>query len=200
MDIELILFDFGGVLAPEGFQLGILKLAHVFNKSFEEMYNVAGYKAGRESGYTAGLIDEDEYWKIVAKMLGEDKDLKPYRYVFLDNFQPRDGMVELIGKLRKDYKTGLFSDQTNWLYDLDEKYNFMQLFDFDFVSCKLHFTKHDDEFYKIPAEKTGIPPDKIIVIDDKPRVIDKCIQAGMHTHLFTSIEDCCEYLTNLKKL
>ena len=58
MDIELLLFDFGGVLAPEGFQLGILKLAQEFNVSFEEMYRIAGYKAGLESGYTAGKVGE----------------------------------------------------------------------------------------------------------------------------------------------
>ncbi|MFH1414813.1 MAG: hypothetical protein ABIH89_01845 [Elusimicrobiota bacterium] len=198
MDIKLILFDFGGVIAPEGFQLGILKLSMEFGRPFEEMYRIAGYKAALESGYTAGKTGEDEYWKIVAGALDLDKDLSSYNYVYLDNFQPRTEMIELFKKIHHTYKLGIFSDQTNWIYDIDNMYPFMDHFDYKFISYDLGFTKHDDEFYRIPAVSTGIDPARILVIDDKQRVIDNCIKAGMNGYLFTSIEGCREYISALK--
>lgn len=198
MDIKLILFDFGGVIAPEGFQLGILKLSIEFNIPFKEMYNIVGYQAGLESGYTAGKINEEEYWKIVAGKLNIDRDLSSYKYVFLDNFQPRSEMIDLIKRLHSDYKVGIFSDQTNWIHDINEKYDFFKHFDYRFISYDSGFTKYDDEFYKVPSKETGIKPEEIIIIDDKQRVINKASEFGLKGYLFTSIQACREYLSDLK--
>jgi putative hydrolase of the HAD superfamily len=195
--IELILFDYGGVLAPEGFQLGILKLAQEFNKSFEEMYQIAGYQAGLETGYTSGKITEKDYWKSVEEKVGIKKDLMPYRDVFQDNFQPRKDMLGLVKELRKRYKTGIFSDQTNWLHELNEKYDFFKYFDHIFISYDLGCTKHDDEFYRIPPRLTKIEPSKILVVDDKPRVVKRIIGSGMKAYRFISVDSCVQYLTGL---
>jgi len=199
MEAELILFDFGGVIAPEGFQLGVLKLAQEFNMTFEEMYEIAGYQAGIELGFTAGKVSEAEYWKHVAKLLNTDRDMTKYRDFILDNFQPRSRMLELVKKLRHDYKVGIFSDQTNWIYELDSKYNFLSFFDHIFVSYDVGYTKLDDNFYHVPAKQTGIDPAKILIVDDKPRVIKRIEQAGMKGYLFTFVSECSEYLLNLKK-
>jgi HAD superfamily hydrolase (TIGR01509 family) len=199
LDIKLILFDFGGVIAPEGFQLGILKLGWKYNLSFKDMYEIAGVKAGIESGYTAGKIGETEYWKIVAGLLGTEDELFEYRYMFLDNFIPRTQIIGLIKKLRKDYKIGLFSDQTNWIYDLDERYDFLKYFDYKFISYDAGYTKQDDEFYDMPAKETGISPEQILLVDDKPRVIGRAEEVNLNTYLFTSIADCCKYFSDLEK-
>jgi putative hydrolase of the HAD superfamily len=200
MEIKLILFDFGGVIASEGFQMGILKLAWKFKLPYRDMYKIAGYKAGLESGYKAGKIKEKDYWKIVAMELGVEEDLSRYNYVFLDNFTPRTAMIELVRKLRADYKVGIFSDQTNWIYDIDKKYDFFKYFDYKFISYKLGYTKHDDEFYRIPSKETGIKPEKILIVDDNPRVIDKAAEFGLNSYEFTSIKACKEYLSRLKNI
>lgn len=197
-EIKLLLFDFGGVIAPEGFQLGILKLAFKFNISFKQMYEIAGYKGGLESGYTAGKISEREYWDIVARALNTDEDLMKYRYLFIDNFPPRIDMMELIKTLREEFKVAIFSDQTNWLYDIDKIYGFMSRFDYCFVSYDLGYTKYDDEFYMIPTDTTSIKPENMLLFDDKKRVIDKASGFGIKGHVFTSVDDCKEYLDKLK--
>ena len=188
-EISLILFDFGGVIAPEGFQLGVLKLALEFGIPFEKMYELAGNRAALESGYSRGKISEKEYWKILAGLMGTDKDLMEYRYVFLDNFQPRKDMMSLIKKLRPDYDLGIFSDQTNWIYDLDEKYDFMKYFDYKFISFDTGYTKHDDQFYNMPSSRTDIKKENILVVDDKPRVIERVIKSGMNGYRFTSVSE-----------
>ncbi|MEA3507191.1 MAG: HAD-IA family hydrolase [Elusimicrobiota bacterium] len=188
-DIKLILFDYGGVIAPEGFQLGILKLAHIFGKSFDEMYDIAGYRSGLDNGYTTGKTDEDHYWKSIADILRVPDDLKKYRYVYLDNFQPRAGMIEIINSI-DDHQLGIFSDQTNWIYELDRTYDFMRLFNYLCISCDKGYTKHDEEFYDIPSKETGIPAENILLIDDKPRVIENARSHGMKGYHFTSIDEC----------
>lgn len=198
MSLELILFDYGGVIAPEGFQLGILKLAQKFNMDFEELYKIAGVKAAFKSGYSAGKCDEQEYWKILADELGMKDNLFSLRYVFMDNFQPRQEMIELIEILKTDYKLGVFSDQTNWIYEFDQKYDFFKYFDYKFISYKNGYTKYDDEFYQLPINETGVDPKKILLVDDKQRVLDRAEQFGYRTYLFTSISDCKQFFKNIK--
>ncbi len=196
-NIKMVLFDYGGVIAPEGFQLGILKLAQIFGKTFDEMYDIAGYRSGLDNGYTAGKSDEDQYWKSIAEILGVPDDLKKYRYLYLDNFQPRSGMIEIIKSI-DDYLIGIFSDQTNWIYEVDKIYDFMRYFNYLCISYDKGYTKHDLKFYDIPSKETGIPAENILIIDDKPRVIKNARNHGMKGYCFTSVEACTAYLKELK--
>ncbi|MFC2091864.1 HAD-IA family hydrolase [Elusimicrobiota bacterium] len=197
MELKLILFDYGGVIAPEGFQLGILNLSLKFGISYSRMYNIAGYEASLKSGFTAGKIDESRYWEILADLLQTKEDLSDLKYLFLDNFQPRALMIDLIKDLKNYFKTGIFSDQTNWIYELDSKYDFFKYFDYKFISYDQGFTKHDDEFFSIPLRHTGMDPEQILIIDDKQRVVEKAKQFGYKTYHFTAIESCISFLETI---
>lgn len=196
-DIELILFDFGGVIAPEGFQLGVLKLAHIYGKSFEEMYRIAGYDAGIDTGYTSGKAPEEVYWESVSRILGENGNMPRCRDFFLDNFEPRKDMVRLVSELSRKKRLGIFSDQTSWIYEIDSRVPFLKYFDYKCISFEKGYTKHDDEFYLIPSKETGIAPDKILLIDDKKRVIERAESFGMNGYLFVFIRDCISFLSPL---
>lgn len=195
--VKMVMFDYGGVIAPEGFQLGILKMAQKFDISFEEMYEIAGNKAGRHSGYTAGKVGEDVYWKKIAALLDVDKDLSFCREFFLDNFQPRSDMLELIRNLSKNYKLGLFSDQTNWIYELNKKYDFMRFFNYLCISFDKGLTKHDDGFYLLPPKEMALEPGEILLIDDKPRVIHKAATHAMKAELFTTVARCRNFFRDV---
>lgn len=189
--MKLLLFDFGGVIAPEGFQLGVLKLAFKYGRNFKEMYELAGYQAGLLFGYTTGKRTENEYWEELARLLGRSgEDISEDRWLILDNFQPRKRMLELIRQLHTDgIEMGIFSDQTNWIYEVDKEIPFLYNFKYTFISCDLGFSKHDEQFYGIPSEKTGIKPGDITVIDDKERVVTNCRKAGMKAFLFTTVPE-----------
>ena len=197
MHIKLLLIDFGGVIAPEGFQLGILRLALKYDIPFRDMYRICSRVAGLESGYTAGRIGENEYWKIVAGELGTSEDMSVYRDMFLDNFQPRRDMLKLVSSMRKYVKTGLFSDQTNWIHELDGMYSFFSCFDYKWISYDKGLTKYDAEFYQLPSHESGIEPQSILLIDDKQRVLDMAEAAGIAGHLFTSVNECRDFLETL---
>ncbi|MGM0568145.1 MAG: hypothetical protein ACQESB_02880 [Elusimicrobiota bacterium] len=197
--IKMILFDYGGVLAPEGFQLGILKMAQKFNMSYEMMYELAGYKAGFCSGYTAGKVDESFYWKTVSDLLGIKEDLSWCRNLFLDNFQPRRQMIELLESLSEEFQLGIFSDQTNWIYELDAKYDFMKYFEYKCISFDKGSTKHEEKFYMLPSQETGIPSKNIFLFDDKAQVIQRALKSGMKGEVFTTIKGCQNFFNGKGK-
>jgi len=184
--IKVILLDFGGVISPEGFQLGILKLSEIYKKSYNEMYEIVGRKALVRSGYIMGKGSEKDFWEVVAKELGVDENLMDCRGLMLDNFIPRKEVIDTVIKLKDKFKWGIFSDQTNWIYEVDKKYNFLQHFDYKFISYDRGYTKYDDEFYRILYKEIKLPAKNILIVDDKQRVLDKAQEFSYNTFRFDS--------------
>lgn len=185
--LEIVLFDFGGVISPEGFQLGILKLSMLFNRDFEEMYEIVGRVGTRDTGYARGEASEEEFWKKVAEELGVDEDLSKYHYLFVDNFLPRKEVLENVKSIMSDYDVGIFSDQTNWIFEIDDEYDFLKYFDYKFISYQRGVSKHYDEFYELPLQELGTDAEEILIIDDKQKVLDKAKELGYQTYKFESI-------------
>jgi HAD superfamily hydrolase (TIGR01509 family) len=185
--IRVILLDFGGVISTEGFQLGILKLSKIYGKSYDDMYEIVGRKALVKSGYINGKGSEKEFWEEIEKELNIDKNLMGCRNLILDNLVPRKEIIDTIIELKDKFKWGIFSDQTNWIYEVDKKYNFLKYFDYKFISYDLGYTKYDDEFYRIPYKEIKLPAKNILIVDDKQRVLDKAKEFGYKTFRFDSI-------------
>jgi putative hydrolase of the HAD superfamily len=196
--IKVILLDFGGVIASEGFQLGILKFSKLYGKDYDEMYDIISKKAMVGSGYISGKGSEEEFWNIVAKELGIDQNLSECRNLILDNFVPRKEILDTVVKLKDKFLWGVFSDQTNWIYEIDEKYDFLKYFDYKFISYDLGYSKYDDEFYKIPCKKIKLPAENILIVDDKQRVLDRAKEKGYHVFRFDSLPEFLDYIEGIE--
>jgi HAD superfamily hydrolase (TIGR01509 family) len=196
--LKVILLDFGGVISTEGFQLGILKLSKIYDKSYDEMYEIVGKKALVKSGYIRGKGTEKEFWKAITKELDIDKNLMDCRSLILDNLAPRKEIMDIVIELKDKFKWGIFSDQTNWIYEVDKTYNFLRYFDYKFISYDLGYTKYDDEFYKIPYQGIKLPAKNILIVDDKQRVLDKAEEFGYKTFRFDSIQGFLDFIKQIE--
>jgi HAD superfamily hydrolase (TIGR01509 family) len=196
--IKVILLDFGGVIAAEGFQLGILKLSKRYGKEYDEMYEIVGRKAMVRSGYIRGERLEKEFWKEIAKELNIDEDLMGCRSLMLDNFIPRKEVIDTVIKLNDKFTWGIFSDQTNWIYEVDKKYDFLKYFDYKFISYDLGFTKYDNEFYKMPCKSIKLPPGNILIVDDKQRVLDKAKEFGYKIFRFDALPGFLDFIEKIE--
>ncbi len=196
--IKVILLDFGGVISPEGFQLGILKLSKRYGKEYDEMYEIVGRKAMVKSGYIRGERLEKEFWNEIAKELNINDDLMGCRSLMLDNFVPRKEVIDTVIELKDKFKWGIFSDQTNWIYEVDEKYKFLKYFDYKFISYDRGYTKYDDEFYKIPYQEIKLPARNILIVDDKQRVLDKAKEFDYNTFRFDSIQSFLDFIEQIE--
>jgi FMN phosphatase YigB (HAD superfamily) len=196
--IKVILLDFGGVISPEGFRLGVLHLSKIYAKDYDEMHEIVAVKASRKSGYLEGKSSEKEFWKVVAKELNVNENLMRCRNLMLDNFITRKEIIDTVIELKDKFKWGIFSDQTNWIYEVDKKYNFLQYFDYKFISYDLGYTKYDDKFYKIPFKEIKIPAKNILIVDDKQGVLDRAKEFGYNTFRFDSIQGFLDFIEQIK--
>jgi putative hydrolase of the HAD superfamily len=176
--VTAILFDFGGVLAEEGFRNGLVALASEQELDATHMPE-EGMRAVYDSGFVVGRGTAADFWALLRNrtgLRGEDEELTQR---ILDGFVVRSWMMDLIGELNaRGYITGILSDQTQWLDILDEQYHFYKKFDHIFNSYYLGKGKQDPTLFADVAAFLGSPPAEILFIDDDARNVDRARASG----------------------
>lgn len=179
--IRSILFDFGGVLAEEGFRDGLLALAKEQKLNIEQMPAQAMH-AVYDSGFVLGHGTAADFWALLRErsgLKGEDTALSKR---ILDGFIIRPWMLELVKKLHEDaYITGILSDQTHWLDKLDQHYHFYPVFDHIYNSYYLGKGKQDVSLFTDVASDLKLKPGEILFIDDDAANVARAQRAGMQT-------------------
>ena len=81
---------------------------------------------------------------------------------------------------------------TNWSDELyphaPERFEFLALLDDVVVSGTEGVAKPDVRIFEIVAERTGLPLDGLVLVDDKPANVEAAVSAGMDGIVFTDAE------------
>jgi putative hydrolase of the HAD superfamily len=182
--VEVVLFDFGGVLAEEGFREGLLALGKMSGLD-PNTFMKKGFEVMHESGYATGKVTEDKYWQIMRDQAGIEGSDESFQREILSRFVIRSWMIDLVIKLKeKEIKLGILSDQTNWLDELNKHYDFFKYFDRVYNSYQGGKSKRDITLFKEVIGWFSVDPDKILFIDDHPGNIERANQGGLKTILY----------------
>lgn len=182
--IHAVLFDFGGVLAEEGFRNGLQALAAQQGLDVETMPN-AGMRAVYDSGFVLGRGTASDFWALLRKRTGLSGADEALTNKILEGFTIRGWMINVVRRLRKQgYITGILSDQTHWLDSLNEKYHFSEEFDRIFNSYYLGKGKQDPSVFADVAADLGMPQSDIIFVDDDINNVARARKSGMHAIQF----------------
>ena len=187
--IQAVLFDFGGVLAEEGFRDGLLKLAEEQGLDKQAMPE-EGAKAVYDSGFVLGKGTAGEFWNLMRVRTGLSGDDDFLTKTILDGFVMREWMIELVKKLHVDgYVTGILSDQTHWLDELDQKYHFFTAFDHVYNSYYLGKGKQDSSLFLDVAADLQLQPSAILFIDDNADNVARAEAKGWRVIHYVNRED-----------
>jgi HAD superfamily hydrolase (TIGR01509 family) len=193
--IKAVLFDFGGVLAEEGFRKGLMAIARAKGLSPEEFFDSAA-TAVYDSGYVLGKVDESDYWKMVREKTRIDGADDDFRREILERFQLRPWMFEIVRRLKASgYITGILSDQSQWLGDLDRQYDFFKEFDVIFNSYHMGKGKRDPALFDEISIKLGVKSSEILFIDDNEGNIARARAKGWNTILYRNKEGFLQQMT-----
>jgi putative hydrolase of the HAD superfamily len=186
--VKVILFDYGGVLAEEGFREGLMAIARLNGLSPQDFFEMAT-SAVYELGYVVGSADEHSYWELMRKRAGIRQSDAELRKEILERFILRPWMLEIVRDFRrKGYFVGILSDQTQWLDELDDRDHFFAEFDAVFNSYHLKRGKKDPQVFDEVAERLGVRPSEILFIDDNEGHIERARSKGLQTILFRDKE------------
>ena len=194
--LKAILFDFGGVIAEEGFRNGIRTIAKRSNVD-PDIAEKAAFDLIYSTGYILGKCNEETFWEAIKKETGIKGDNEELREIVLKYFIIRTWFPEVITHLRaQGLIVCLLSDQTDWLDRLNDHYNFYRLFDRVFNSFYMGKSKSDPYLFDEIAGKLGINPADILFVDDYHGHIERAQKKGFKTHLFI---DKGKFLSDLHK-
>jgi HAD superfamily hydrolase (TIGR01509 family) len=192
--VDLVLFDFGGVIAEEGFLNGLLSIAEM-NGLEPEAFAETGFDLIHATGYLVGRVEEPVYWQAIRKVTGIKNDDESLRKEILKRFVLRSWMMDVVKTLKDSgIHLGMLSDQTNWLDELDSKYGLFHWFDFVFNSYHQGKSKRDPATFDDVLEAMGIEAKRVLFVDDRPGNVERAREKGIQTILYRDRDSFMEQL------
>jgi putative hydrolase of the HAD superfamily len=195
--IRAILFDYGGVLAEEGFREGLKEIARWYGLDPESVHQLAG-DVVYESGYVIGQGDEPAFWELMCRRSGLPGYESRFSDEILRRFVLRPNMMAAVRTLRRrGYLTAILSDQTDWLESLNVRDRFYEEFDRVFNSYRLGKGKRDPSIFDDALRELEVEPAQALFIDDNPAHVARAAARGLHTILFRDEEQALAELTRI---
>jgi len=182
--VTAILFDFGGVIAEEGFREGLTAIAREHGLRPAAFVRV-GFELVYGVGYVLGRSDEKAFWKAMRDRTGIQAPDEALRAHILSHFTLRPWMLEILPQLRDSgTRLALLSDQTNWLDELDEDLHFFRWFDHVFNSYHLGKSKKDPSLFDDVLKVMHLQAGQALFVDDHGLHIERARQRGLNTILY----------------
>jgi len=179
-------FDYGGVLAEEGYHQGLLAIAtrhHLPGDPFFATVTEVIYGCG----FVNGRTDEHHFWQLVREQTGITGSDTELTSEIITRFVLRPKMIEAVRALRRQgLKLYILSDQTDWLERLDRRDHFFAEFDQICNSFRLGKTKRDASLFRDMTDRFNLAPAAALFIDDNPGHIERAKAQGWQAHLFTT--------------
>jgi len=196
--VDVVLFDFGGVLADEGFIDGLSAIAERYGVDTDILVET-GFKAVRGTGWVIGKGTERDFWQIIRERSGIFADDDELRQEVLSRFTLRPWIFDVVKDLRlTGIKVGILSDQTEWLNILNEKYDFFKWFDYVFSSYHMGKSKQDESHFDDIVMILNVEPHRVLFVDDHYANCERARNRGMKTIRYDSnvqflkeLEDYC---------
>lgn len=105
-----------------------------------------------------------------------------------------EGLVEIIKKLKPNYKTALISNYPPHLRQKLETQNLTELFDEIIISGEVGYQKPEPEIFHLLCERLKITPSELIFVDDSKKSLENASQVGYIPILYTTNEQLEEDL------
>ncbi len=182
--IRAVLFDYGGVIVEEGFYNGLLQLAKEQSLQVRSMPE-EGMNAVYDSGFVLGHGTATEFWALLRKRTGLEGDDDFLTNHVNNGFIIRQRVIDLVRSLRdKGYVTGILSDQTHWLNELDERDHFFKEFDHIYNSYYLGKGKRDPTLFSDVVNDLKLQPGEVLFIDDNEKNVQRARKMGLQAILY----------------
>jgi putative hydrolase of the HAD superfamily len=182
---KAVIFDFGGVLAEEGFKNGLKAIATKNGLDSEDFFQSAE-QLMYETGYVTGMCHEHHFWTALREKACITDSDETLRDEILRRFIVRPGMIEEVEKMKSSgLVLAILSDQTNWLDEINAKSPFYDHFDFIFNSFTLKKSKRDPSIFRDVCAIIGLKPGEILFVDDNGENVTRALGEGLQAIHFT---------------
>ena len=190
LDIEAIIFDFGGVMVPfsqmDSFQEQAARLGLQPGNLAEMLWRSPDWRLAE-----VGAITDEEYWRRIGAGLGlhTPEAIRDFQQNLFRDTKTDPRMADLVRWLRGRYRTGLLSNASDVLPRLlRERYGLDGLFDVEVISALAGLAKPDPAIYRLALERLGTVPEATIFVDDYEPNVASAAALGIRAIHFVGYE------------
>jgi putative hydrolase of the HAD superfamily len=192
-----LVFDLGQVLVRFDYKYFVEKVnKHKagIGEQFLELYK-NNYDVHRD--FEKGKISEKIFIAQMLEYLEHIVDGETFCKYWSDIFSFNKDVIALLPELKKKYKLYLVSN-TNSIHKRYgyQDYNFLRLFDKQFLSHEVGFIKPEEEIYRAVEKTSGFPSEEHIFIDDILEYVNAAKSLGWDGIQFVGYDNL---VTNLKE-
>lgn len=185
--INAIIFDIGNVICAFDNNLFITKISKHTNKKAQELITLLYEKPNLVKSYEMGATSSDEFFKKAVNLCNLKISKKVFNEAFTNIYSPITSTLELIRKLKKNYRLGLLSNTNDWDFKyLTKKYGIFNLFETFSLSYEVKAMKPNAKIYKDCLKKLELNSNECIYIDDIKKYSDKATELGIFGIHYTS--------------
>lgn len=183
-ELDALLFDFGGVLAEEGFREGLRAIGRSSGLDPDAVAR-AGFDLVHRTGYVTGRAEESAFWQALRERSGARGSDEALRREILSRFVIRPWMIDLVDRLAASGLTlGILSDQTQWLDEIDRKRGLFRRFHHVFNSYHTGVSKRDPAAFDRAVERLGLPAARVLFVDDDAGNVERARERGLRAVLY----------------
>ncbi len=186
--VNTVLFDFGGVLADEGFRDGLAAIGKLSGLAEEDVV-VKGHELVVKTGYVTGRAREGRWWDALRSEAGVSGTDEALRLEIIGRFTLRPSMLDLVDELRsRGITVGILSDQTNWLDEIDARFRLYGRFDYVFNSYHMGKSKNDPTHFDDVLKLLNRQGQEVLFVDDNAGHVSRAVDRGWQAILFRGQE------------
>jgi putative hydrolase of the HAD superfamily len=183
-NVNTVLFDFGGVLADEGFRDGLAAIGRLSELAEKDVIR-KGHELVLSTGYVTGRAGEGHWWDALRSEAGVHGTDEALRREILERFTLRPWMLGLVDELKgRGFTLGILSDQTNWLDELEGRFGFFGRFDYIFNSFHMGKSKNDASHFDDVLRLLNRQGREVLFIDDNDGHVGRAVERGWKAILY----------------
>lgn len=197
--IKAIIFDFGNVIATFDNDLFLKRISKYTDTSALKLKHLIYKKSKLPEQYEKGQINSYQFYKKIVGLCNLDVEKDQFRDDYTKIFTPIPETIDLIHKLKPNYKIGLLSSTSEWDFEFGFKPIFdVSIFDSITLTYEQKVNKPDIRLFEDAMSKLKVRPDEAVFIDDLSKTIKVANSLDMHGILYTDHENLIESLNNLE--
>jgi putative hydrolase of the HAD superfamily len=194
--IAALAFDLGNVLIKVDHLRFCRGLAELAGGTPQEIY-AAVFQSRLEPGYDRGRLSSREFHRRLQVRFHLDLPFPRFQDLWNDMFEPWEEMQEVVASLARRYPLYMLSN-TNPLHFRFVRKRFASLFTHFralILSYRVGSRKPEATIFQALLVEAGLPPARILYIDDKEEFVAAARPQGLTAWIFVSPRDFKERLS-----